>query len=69
MAQVDFYVLDRVDEHARNTLACKLAEHGRSLQPGDRVITGAFAKFALEPGSYEGDFGAAIGWVTLVVVA
>lgn len=26
MAQVDFYVLERVDEHARNTLACKLAE-------------------------------------------
>ena len=26
MAQVDFYVLDRVDEHARNTLTCKLAE-------------------------------------------
>ena len=26
MAQVDFYVLDRVDEHSRNTLACKLAE-------------------------------------------
>ena len=26
MAQVDFYVLDRDGEHARNTLACKLAE-------------------------------------------
>lgn len=26
MAQVDFYVLDRIDEHSRNTLACKLAE-------------------------------------------
>jgi len=26
VAQVDFYVLDRVDEHSRNTLACKLAE-------------------------------------------
>lgn len=26
MAQVDFYVLDRVGEQARNTLACKLAE-------------------------------------------
>ncbi len=26
MAQVDFYVLDRVDEHARYTFACKLAE-------------------------------------------
>lgn len=26
MAKVDFYVLDRVDEHSRNILACKLAE-------------------------------------------
>ena len=60
-----------IDDHYQTlaTLACKLAEHGRSLQPGDRVITGAFAKFALEPGSYEGDFGAAIGRVTLEVVA
>jgi DNA polymerase-3 subunit chi len=26
VAKVDFYVLDEVDEHARYTLACKLAE-------------------------------------------
>lgn len=26
MAKVDFYVLDRVDEHSRFVLACKLAE-------------------------------------------
>ena len=32
MAQVDFYVLDRVDGHARNTLACKLAEKAWRLQ-------------------------------------
>lgn len=32
MAQVDFYVLDRVDEHARNTLACKLAEKAWRLE-------------------------------------
>lgn len=32
MAQVDFYVLDRVDEHARNILACKLAEKAWRLQ-------------------------------------
>lgn len=32
MAQVDFYVLDRVDEHARLTLACKLAEKAWRLQ-------------------------------------
>ena len=32
MTQVDFYVLDRVDEHARNTLACKLAEKAWRLE-------------------------------------
>jgi DNA polymerase-3 subunit chi len=32
MAQVDFYVIDRVDEHARYTLACKLAEKAWRLQ-------------------------------------
>ncbi len=32
MAQVDFYVIDRVDEHARYTFACKLAEKAWRLQ-------------------------------------
>jgi DNA polymerase-3 subunit chi len=32
VAQVDFYVLDRVDEQARNTLACKLAEKAWRLE-------------------------------------
>jgi DNA polymerase-3 subunit chi len=32
VAQVDFYVLDRVDEHSRNTLACKLAEKAWRLE-------------------------------------
>lgn len=32
MAQVDFYVLDRVDEHARYTFACKLAEKAWRLE-------------------------------------
>jgi DNA polymerase-3 subunit chi len=32
VAQVDFYVLDRVDEHARNALACKLAEKAWRLE-------------------------------------
>jgi DNA polymerase III subunit chi len=32
VAQVDFYVLDRVGEHARNTLACKLAEKAWRLE-------------------------------------
>jgi len=32
VAQVDFYVLERVDEHARDTLACKLAEKAWRLE-------------------------------------
>ncbi|NCF72700.1 MAG: DNA polymerase III subunit chi [Gammaproteobacteria bacterium] len=32
MAQVDFYVLERVDEHARDMLACKLAEKAWRLE-------------------------------------
>ncbi len=32
MAQVDFYVLDRIDELARHTLACKLAEKAWRLE-------------------------------------
>lgn len=32
MAQVDFYVLDRVGEQARNNLACKLAEKAWRLE-------------------------------------
>ncbi len=32
MAQVDFYILDRVDEQARNTLACRLAEKAWRLE-------------------------------------
>ncbi len=32
MAKVDFYVLDRVDEHARYMLACRLAEKAYRLK-------------------------------------
>ncbi|MCH7829715.1 MAG: DNA polymerase III subunit chi [Proteobacteria bacterium] len=32
MAQVDFYVLDRVDEHARYMFACRLAEKAWRLE-------------------------------------
>lgn len=32
MAQVDFYVLDRFDEHSRYTFACKLAEKAWRLE-------------------------------------
>jgi len=58
-----------IDDHYETlaTLACKLAEHGLGLRPGDRVITGAFTRTVLEPGSYAGDFGPAIGRVTVTV--
>lgn len=60
-----------IDDHFQSlaTLACKLAEHGLQLRPGDRVITGAFTRTALAPGSYQGDFGSAIGQVTVEVGA
>jgi len=32
VAQVDFYVLDKFDEHSRYTLACKLAEKAWRLE-------------------------------------
>ena len=60
-----------IDDHYETlaTLARKLAEHEMALQPGDRVITGAFTRTMLEPGRYEGDFGAAIGRVSVEVGA
>jgi 2-keto-4-pentenoate hydratase len=60
-----------IDDHYQSlaTLARKLAEHGLKLQPGDRVITGAFTRTVLEPGRYVGDFGALIGQVSVEVVA
>ncbi len=39
MSQVDFYVLERVDEHARNTLACKLAEKAWRLENSIHIHT------------------------------
>ena len=39
MAQVDFYVLDKVDEHSRYTLACKLAEKAWRLENTIHVHT------------------------------
>jgi len=39
VAQVDFYVLDRVDEHARDTLACKLAEKAWRLENSIHIHT------------------------------
>lgn len=39
MAQVDFYVSDRVDEHARLTFACKLAEKAWRLKNSIHIHT------------------------------
>ena len=39
MAQVDFYVLDRVVEHARHTFACKLAEKAWRLENSIHIHT------------------------------
>lgn len=60
---------NHIDDHYQTlaTLARKLAAHGLALQPGDRVITGAFTRTPLAVGSYEGDFGPAIGRVAVEV--
>tara|TARA_R110002096_G_scaffold65006_4_gene158275 strand:+ start:1647 stop:2066 length:420 start_codon:yes stop_codon:yes gene_type:complete len=39
VAQVDFYVSDRVDEHARLTFACKLAEKAWRLKNSIHIHT------------------------------
>ena len=59
-----------IDDHYQTlaTLARKLAEHDLGLMPGDRVITGAFTRTPLQQGSYQGNFGPAIGRVTVEVV-
>jgi 2-keto-4-pentenoate hydratase len=59
-----------IDDHYQTlaTLARKLAEHGLALQPGNRVITGAYTRTVLEPGRFVGDFGTAIGSVSVEVV-
>ena len=58
-----------IDDHFQTltTLARELAEHGLALEPGHRVITGAFTRTPLAPGSYEGDFGPAVGTVRVEV--
>ncbi|MDH3644426.1 MAG: fumarylacetoacetate hydrolase family protein, partial [Gammaproteobacteria bacterium] len=60
---------NHIDDHYQTlaTLACKLAAHGLALQPGDRIITGAFTRTPLAVGSYEGDFGPVIGRVAVEV--
>lgn len=46
MAKVDFYVLDRVDEHSRFVLACKLAEKAWRLN--NRIHIAAHSKAQAE---------------------
>ncbi len=45
---------DHCDDHAISLcrLVEQLARHGRTLQPGEKVITGAFARFPAEPGEH-----------------
>ncbi len=56
---------DHIDDHYASlaTLARRLAQFGLTLEPGARVITGAYARTPFAAGRYRGDFGAAIGTV------
>lgn len=48
-----------IDDHFESLaiLANRLADFGLSLEPGQRVITGAYAKTPFDAGVYRGDFG------------
>ena len=61
--------LGHIDDHYTSIarLARELAEHGLSLNAGDRVITGAFTRTQLSPGRYTGSFGSPIGDVSVEV--
>ena len=45
---------DELDDHLNSLsrLAAVLSEHGRALEPGQKVITGAFARFETGPGQH-----------------
>lgn len=62
--------LDHIDDHFQSlaTLANALQRFGRRLRAGERVITGAFGR-ATQPaaGIWTGDFGPAIGTVSLLI--
>ena len=48
-------------------LAAQLSRFGRSLQPGQRVITGSFGRCPVtEPSRWSGDFGSDLGVVEVV---
>lgn len=55
-----------IDDHFESLarLARELARYGRSLAPGEQVITGAYTRHVVErPGTWRGDFGATLGEV------
>jgi 2-keto-4-pentenoate hydratase len=58
-----------IDDHYQSlaTLARGLAVHGRSLEPGQYVITGAYCKTPFAPGRYTGEFNLGIGAVSVVL--
>jgi 2-keto-4-pentenoate hydratase len=61
---------DELDDHFASlaALAAVLAHHGQALEPGYKVITGAFCRFDLVPGDrWRADYSA-IGEVDITVV-
>ena len=62
---------DHIDDHYESlaTLARRLAQYGLALEPGARVITGAYARTPFTAGRYRGDFGEAIGTVEVELVS
>lgn len=57
-----------IDDHFESLarLARELARFGRSLAPGEHVITGAYTRQRVEgPGTWRGDFGATLGVVEI----
>ncbi len=59
-----------IDDHFESlaALARALARYGHSLQPGHRVITGAYARTPFAEGVYRGEFDQGIGAVEVELV-
>ena len=58
-----------IDDHFASiaALAAQLSRFGRTLQPGQRVITGSFGRCPVaEPSRWSGDFGSDLGVVEVV---
>ncbi len=58
-----------IDDHFESlaTLARRLAAFGHALEPGQRVITGAYGKTPFAAGTYQGDFDQGIGAVEVTL--